>query len=183
MINLFGGLLKMKKIIFCLLIALCFIIPVSANGEIPIINSTTETTIQWNWNNTYAPVGVTQLSIDGYVVWNYDAYANEFILSDLEPNTSHTIIIYSGENVSINTAITKPMIVTKQESFFDTLNMYLIFFLALVCLVFGVGIPLLGFGAVLFGFIGMATSVNNSFIMGILFLIVICAGFIEGFNI
>jgi hypothetical protein len=168
----------MKKIIFLLLALLC--LTTLCIGEITNISyETTDSTIQWTWeaiNNT----SVTQMSVDGYVVWNYDPYATQFILSDLASNTSHEIKLYTiNESYSsiVRTNATPP---TQVDTTFAFINLWILFFVALICIIIGVWVPAIAIIGAIFAILGIVSSFNHSFAMGFIFCMAFIAGLIVG---
>jgi hypothetical protein len=167
--------MKKQILIFLLLLFLSIL----CIGEITILNETTETTIKWNWNNTELPVGVTQLSIDGYIVWNYDPYGDEFILSELTPNTEHRIVIYSGEEENNQTSRTKVATKSEVENLFEFVNIYIFFFVAVIFCIIGMFISPIGILACAFAIMGLLDTIGASFEMGLLFFICLLVGIVE----
>jgi hypothetical protein len=95
------------------------------------------TTIEWQWS----PITVTNISIDGLFVCGFDPAASAFTLSSLDPNSTHTIIVYSAADSGTNTTITKP-----QNQGWDVLTLiYIWWYLILIVLLCLVGMrPRLG---------------------------------------
>jgi hypothetical protein len=151
--------------------------------DIPIISSLVNTSfIKWEWNDS-----ITSISFNGLNVSDFDYNSSIFIKSDLTKNTRYTLKIYNnsghcGRNITYTLDEVIPITpISEEETFFSTTNLYILFFFALLCLIIGFFIiPVIGFGSVLFGIIGLLYSMGNSFIMGLLFVIVIIAGFLIG---
>jgi hypothetical protein len=94
--------------------------PVSA--VIPVTEgSITSSSIQWFW-----PAGsnITSLSVDGYLVNQYDHTSSTFVLSQLNPNETHTILINSLTDSGSDTAKTLP-VTANQEAFYGNLNTWI----------------------------------------------------------
>lgn len=121
------GLTGIFILFVILLTCLLLISPVSAD-DIIITNTTTETTIQWMFTNTTV-LGVDNMTIDGYKLCNFDPYASTFILSDLEPSTSHEIIIYSNSTYASQTTFTKENLIA------FLLKYYLVQFIGLIIVI------------------------------------------------
>jgi len=120
-----------KKILFVLLAVGLFCLPASALITITPI-SVTSTDIQWSWA---AGLNVTSLSVDGYLVYQFDHTSNTFVLSQLNPNETHTILINTPTDTGTNTTKTLP-ITANQEAFYGYLNtwIYLLFIAAFMAI-------------------------------------------------
>jgi len=172
----------MKKIfLLAVIVILCMIPMVSADcGNLTVLPSDTGVNyILWAWNTSY---NITTLSIDS-IPTSFDYNISNFILSGLDENSLHSIKIYSDTDTGCNMTLTESadIITTEQELFFTSINLYILFFFACLCIIIGMAyIPIIGFGAFLFGLLGLMGSMNNSLIMGILFFIAMIAGVIVG---
>lgn len=94
--------------------------------------------IEWGWS----PATVTNISIDGLFVCGFDPAASAFTLSSLDPNSTHTIIVYTAGDSGSNTTTTKPA--DQGNNLLQHLNTwwYLIL-IALLCVI-GMGVRKLG---------------------------------------
>lgn len=82
-----------QELIFILV--LLILIPVA--GAVSISNTTTQSTITWVWTDT--PSGISNLTIDGYEVCGVSPSLTTFLLSSLDPSSTHQInITYLGTN-------------------------------------------------------------------------------------
>jgi hypothetical protein len=144
--------------IFYVSISLIFL-PVHAEN-IVISNTTTETTIQWQWTNT-SIIGVDNITIDGYKLCNFDPLSIKFILSDLKPSTQHEIIIYANSSVATQTTT------TKENTLDFLLHYFVIQFIGLILVIISLSgritvLAWLGFFITGIGFImTMPESVSN----------------------
>jgi hypothetical protein len=86
----------MKKLIFIFIYLCLLVVPISAT--INITSNVTQNSIDWSWNSGLT---LTKLSVDGNTIPTFDNTTNEYISSNLNPNTKHTLNIYtSGDNGS-----------------------------------------------------------------------------------
>ena len=161
-----------KKTIIVLFCLVLLVLPVSALLNISV-NSQTKNSISWDWSNNYS---LTALSIDGYQVPLFDKNSSRFDLTGLNPNEKHSIKIYMGVDNITNTTT------TLDGGLESNLDLYILFILGLVCLYFGFTEPIIGFAALVFGCIGILTSLNNSFTMGLLFVLLILSSIFVSFN-
>jgi len=163
----------MKKIILVLICIALLVLPCSAMLNVTV-ESVSQSGISWNWSKDYT---LTNLSIDGYQVILFDKTANRFDLTGLNAGEKHSIKIYTSGDNGNNTATTLP------NNINNNIDLYILFLLGLVCIIIGViAEPIIGFGAFIFGVIGLTTSLNNSFIMGSLFSLLIIASIFVVFN-
>lgn len=153
---------------------------VNALGNITVnMDVKTGDSIKWSWEYDSTISGA---SLDGEYLPYFDVMSTSYIAKDLSPFSVHTFKIYNTTEFGENTTITDRAIATEQEIFFSTINLYIFLIFGIICLVFGAGIPLIGYIGVVFGIIGWLGSLQNSFIMGLLFVIVIIIGLVEGLS-
>ena len=134
--------------------------------------------IQWSY---YDDDAITSASYDGITIINFDVRSLNYTASDLTPNSYHTFCAYSFDDfkcLMTNTTMAK----TSTDNILDSLSLYFIFLLGAICLVIGFKEPIFAFGGFVFGSIGILTSLNNSFIMGTLFMILIVASIFVAFR-
>jgi hypothetical protein len=141
-------------------------------------NSTTDTSILWEWNAGLIGVNI---SVDGIGVCNFNNKDNSFILSGLNPKEYHEIYVYTASDSGMKTTQTTST-GTNGESLYYSLGLYFVFFLGLICIYIGLSESVVAFGAFVFGCIGIAGSLNNSFTMGTLFMILIVASLFVAFR-
>ena len=122
-----------KKYLF-LLIALIAIVT-AASATVNIVSNVTPTTITWQW---VTGLNVSTLSVDGYNVFQFDHNSPTFILSGLDPNTSHTILIYtqSPSDSGTNTATTKPS-TSSQEKLYGDIDLWIYVIIVILCFLVG----------------------------------------------
>ena len=134
--------------------------------------------IQWSY---YDDDAITTASYDGVTITDFDVKSLNFTASDLTPNSYHTFCAYSFDDfkcLMTNTTITK----TNETLFWDYILLYLIFFIGLICLVVGIYEPIIAFAAFVFGCIGIITTSGLSFVMGVLFFLLIIASIFIAFR-
>jgi hypothetical protein len=168
----------MKNIFILILISLILVSPVLAGNISVNIEDVGQSYIAWNWSELS---NVTSISFDGIIQDNFDILSNSIIFSNLTSYSQHILKVYSDIDSGENTTYTLPetIIQTEQEHFFGVINLYILFVIALICIGIAIFVPIVGVGACIFALIGLMTSVNNSFVMGFLFFIALCAGIIE----
>ena len=121
-----------KKILFVLLaIALLVAMPASAIINVTV-NATGPAFIQWNWNTG---LNVTSVSVDGWLVYQFDHTSSTFVLSGLDASSTNTIIVNSNNDTGTSTATTQVSLYTELVS---TIYTHVWFLLALVCLAYGI---------------------------------------------
>jgi hypothetical protein len=93
-----------KLTILVLVILLtCIAVPVSA--DVVINNTSSQSTITWIWTGT--PAGISNLTIDSMEVCGIDPAMTSFVLTGLDPVSTHEIIIkYIGNDTSQFTTTT-----------------------------------------------------------------------------
>jgi hypothetical protein len=166
-----------KKLLVVLVILLfIFVIPTSALINVTAITKTSSE-IVWTWNTG---LNITSVSVDGSQVALIDKNSSTFILSGLKPLETHIIMVYSLSDVGINTTNTTAGIPTNQENFFGTILPYLLFILgAFFCVIGFYGVPLISLIGSVIGLFGLVNnSTNGSFIIDVLYVILMIAGII-----
>ena len=87
-----------------IVLSLCFI-PLSVSAAINITHTTSQSTIAWTWTGN--DVGISNITVDTMEICGFSPSSTSFFLSDLDPVSTHTIIIkYVGEDYS-DTATTE----------------------------------------------------------------------------
>jgi hypothetical protein len=109
--------IKFLTLLAILYTCISLIAPIVHAENITISNETTETTIKWLWTNTTV-TGVENISIDGYKLCNFDPYATNFILSELEPKTEHSITVYANGTSATQTTETDENLVSFLISYY-----------------------------------------------------------------
>jgi len=134
--------------------------------------------IQWSY---YDDDAITSASYDGVTIINFDAKSLNFTASDLTPNSYHTFCAYSFDDykcVITNTTYTQ----SSGDKILESIWVLITFFLGTICIIVGFKEPIFAFGGFIFGCVGIVTSLNNSFIMGTLFMILIVASIFVAFR-
>ena len=181
---------KMKKYkLFLILIGLCLIgasiFLVSISSAFAIIPQAGSNYIKWNWVDD--DNAISQISIDGGVkIYNnltYNGTLQYFILSDLEPNTIHSIQIKDditdtifSTNITNTTSLSENE--TNQEQFFAFVMIWIVFIFGVVFCAIGLyGVPFASLIGSVMGVIGLVSHITNgSFIMDVLYAVLIIAG-------
>lgn len=126
--------------------------------------------IQWNWSET----PISNISIDGVYVCDLDYNAHQLTLSDLGDNQLHTIIVYKNDTVNGTSSAR-----TTTSGNYDVgafIKTYLFFIVACIFLILAVAYEgYFAFVSFIFGGLGIIQSLNNSFWLGTLYMIVIVA--------
>lgn len=169
-------------IVLLLMATALFFYPVNAAPD-NIFNmsvfSKNDNSITWNYSDDDA---ITKLSYDGISLTNFDAQAVIYTASDLTANSYHTLCAYSVDDFKCSTTNTT-MTKNNSDVIIDYFAIYILFFMGCICIITGViAEPLIGFGGFIFAIIGITTSINNSFIMGSLFCIMLIASIFVVFN-
>jgi hypothetical protein len=171
-----------KKGIFLIyVIFACFIIfsnPVSAIpqcGNLIVTPSNQSSSgIFWHYNISD---NIQTVSIDGILLSNFDNQSGIIPLGSADGRITgeHTVRTTNNIDSGCNTSTILP---TKTQNTNDTINIYLVFILGLICVIIGFFIPPVGLGAMIFGVIGWLLP-NNSALMIILYLVLFIVGLLE----
>ena len=118
------------------------------------------------------------MSIDGYQVILADKLSNNFILSQLNPNETHTIIIYTLTDSGTNTARTLNATPTNQENAIGLILPWILFIFAVIFCGIGLyGVPFASLIGSVIALIGLVNNTTNgSFIIDILYICIVIAG-------
>jgi len=147
-----------------------FVQPVFA--QIPA-DETTETSIIWNLTGIS---NISSIALDGILITDYYPNVSKIIQNNLYPDEGHIITVIQTNGTKIEgKEYTKQ---SEQNIFFLSINNILIVLLTLI--IFGIAIltePMIGFIGVITAFIGLTTTVNYSFELGSIYVILIVAGF------
>ena len=139
----------------------------------------TDNSIKWIFSDN-----VEDIYIDNSKIENFDNKSGFYQLNNLNENSVHSIIIKNETRIAENSAqtLSKQVLPNYKENFYAYIMAYILFLAGLACCIFGLKIPFVGFGGVLFGLAGITTQLHGSFVNGILYLTIICAGFFIGFK-
>lgn len=172
-----------KRIIILLLIfvavigILSIIYPVSAQSI--TIDKISETSIVWNISELVFTVNISTIAFDGILITDYVTGVNRVVQNNLYPDETHIITVIDNSNNQYElSAVTLP---SEQTVFFSFINQYILIMLVLI--VFAIAIftePFISFIGVIIAFIGLTTTLNYSFELGTIFVILIIAGFFLG---
>lgn len=160
-------------LLICLAVFWFFVYPV--NAIIPVYPyMISNSSIGWNYSTI-----VNNISIDGIFIQNYDPNAGFLIVNNLKSNTVHEINVYSFTDHGANITKTLPDVVNQsnQDKFYGILLVWVLFIIALIFLIAGFyGVPFVSLiGGVICLFELISSVTNGSFIMDILYMIVIIA--------
>lgn len=123
-----------------------------------------ESSIEWNFSSIPFPLS---LSIDSILVSDFDTSSHIYTLSGLSSNETHTLRIYDGIQYYSKSGTT---LKTSEIKITDYINIYLFFFIALICLIISAWIRLSAFLALVFSLLGILQSLDNSFYMAVIFV-------------
>ena len=142
----------------------------------------TETSITWNLTEI-GNYTIVSASFDGINITDISPITKILMQSDLTARTGHILtIIDSNGETSTENAITSILSLSENEKFYASINMYIFVILALICAAIGAFIPPIGLGACIFAVLGLSSSVNNSLSMGLLCMILLIIGIVEGIS-
>lgn len=141
-----------------------------------------QTYIKWNWTDD--DNAISQISIDGgvnnYYNLTYNGTSQNFILSNLQPNSTHIIQIkddISDTVFTTNEATTLNIVnnETNQERFFGIILPWVLFIVAVGFLIAGLyGVPFVSLiGGIICLYELVSSAANGSFIMDVLYICVI----------
>jgi len=173
---------QMGRIEIVILLLICFtglfLLTVDTASAITTLNSSLEiyeiTDKSITWNYTYLtsnrPLGAT---LDGIIIegWKTD-YVFNYTAKGLEPNTEHEFCIFGDATSNCLSAIT---LQNAEFKIFDFIYQYFLLLVAVIFLILATKESYMGFIAFIFGCLGIIQSLNNSFIAGTLYMIVIVA--------
>jgi uncharacterized integral membrane protein len=170
-----------KRLWFCLSVILfllsIFLIVISINADCNIIAYPSETSIKWD----YSLCGnVINGSVDSYAIYQFVPQSGVFVLRDLQPNQTHTFMIYvqdtgyfSSESTTLEPKVIPPSGWDLIGEFFYE---YLLVIVVLILLVIGIRIPFCGILAASFACIGLAdTLIKGNFWLDWIFFITLLA--------
>jgi len=100
----------MRNYLFAL-IALIFLVSVASGAEIIITNETGNTWIKWEWQYN-AP---HDIYIDGKLLAK-NTSVEHWILSDINPEEKHSILVVDGENTGYSEVSTLPLIPMRTDT-------------------------------------------------------------------
>jgi hypothetical protein len=176
-------MIKQKYFLILIIIMAFTITGVSAIncGDLPINASNSVFSIQWNYN---VSDGITSMSLDGREIDNFDNQSGFFILNriDGEGTTFHTIRIANEANSGCNTSAFLPEPISQSETFFTTINLWILFIIALVCIVIGIAVPIVAICGAVFSIVGFIGAFNHSFALGFVFVVTLIASLIVGLS-
>jgi PKD repeat protein len=132
--------------------------------------------IKWSWETDSTTSGA---SLDGVYLPVFDVMSNSYIATELSPNSTHIFKIYNTTDSGCNTTKTFEAPKSEQDKFLGFINIYILVIVCLVFAVAGIAIPICGIGCCIFAIMGLLSSANNTFTMGLLFFIFLIVGAVE----
>lgn len=164
----------MKKLLFVLLILLFFISNVSASAFITA-DEVTETSILWNVSNILSTKSIAYITLDGIKVNNY-YNTSRIVQNNLYASEAHIITVNTTDgNRYEEKAYTLD---SEQTNFMRFVNQYIFIILILFVLIIAFFTePYIAFISFIISFIGLTTTINFSFELGTIFVILMCASF------
>lgn len=152
-----------KKLLFFILL-ICLICPLSLGITNLTVTEKGSSYIIWHWNGT-----ATNVSVDGLKVIYADLLSNNFTLSDVNDNETHTFCAYSVNAFQCNSTSTYLPVKTSSEKITDFALLYLWVFLTIGLLIGSVWIRPLALLGFIFSLIGILQSLNGSFYTALIF--------------
>ena len=162
------------KNIFLLIGIILLISPISA--LLITTENITASSITWSWDAS----PIANISINGVYVCDLDPNSHKLTLSDLQEEEYHTIIVY--ENNTSNASTTTQTNKATTSRIIDFTYAYLIFIVAILCILAGLKIPILAWAGCGFAIMGIVTTVFVTFWVGLIFMVVFCAGVLVAFS-
>lgn len=156
-------------LIFCLFLVHSSSAKITPNITLNI-SSISDNSISWQ----YSGVNIIYASIDGLILDNFDVQSYNFTLNNLGGLSSHTFCLYTNITTD-NNCETGVTLEGNDDKFWSYILLYFLFFMGLICIIVGLSEPIIGFGAFIFGCLGIIQSFNLSFLSGFLFVILIIA--------
>lgn len=161
--------------IIIFLITLVFM-PFIVNGFNITTDETTETSIIWNLSALPNETNITLIALDGIMLEGYIPNPKQLVQNNLYAGETHLIIVLDDSgNESTGQATTIIGNQTENEKLAANMNLYFLFTIALICVIAGVFIPYMALGSVVICIIGIINAFNHSFVMGMIFFILLIA--------
>jgi hypothetical protein len=166
----------MKKIFFIILCLFLLIVPSMALNTFTVsVIDKSDNYIEWGWDNA---TNATLIYVDGHPsLIDFDREKGDFILSNLNGMEKHSITIYNDTFVGYNLTTTNP---SNQDKINSTFLMWELFILGAFFRAIGFyGVPLISLIGSVIGLFGLVNnSTNGSFIIDVLYVILMIAGII-----
>lgn len=162
------------------------ITPTATQGIMPNLSTTkfitpianTSTTITWNFDNDG---NITWASLDGYKISNFDTRILTYTAYNLLPESKHTLFIYYKGEYATNSTYTSKADLTTDAKIHNLIWLYLVFFIAIICILIGTKVPFIAFIGCGFTILGILLSLNNTLFGGLMFMCVFAAGIFTAF--
>lgn len=170
-----------KKLLF--IISILFL-ALPSGAFMITVDDVSQTSITWNLSGKGANT-IEEIALDGILLDNYSPNATRIVQSNLKPNEQHIITVTdSSLELSELAVTTLPEETTQSETFFTTINVWILILLALVFLICAIALNMgfLAFIGTVFSIVGLIGSLGNSFTDGLIAVIMIIATLIVGFS-
>lgn len=159
-------------ILFSLISFVCF----TVSGFNITTDETTETSIIWNLSALPNETNITTIALDGIMLEGFIPNAKQIVQNNLYAGETHLIVVLDDTgNESTGEAQTVIPNITENEKLAENMNLYFLFFIALIFLILGIFVPYVGLGAVVITIIGIINAFNHSFLMGMVFFLTLIA--------
>ena len=145
----------------------------------------TQTSIVWNLSQKPEGVTISEIVLDGIIVSEFSINATKIVQSNLDAGETHIItVIDSRPEVSELEAKTLPITKTESETFFTSINLYILILLSLIFVIVAVytRINFISFIGSVIAFIGLIGSVGNNFLTGVIFALMFIVTLFVGFT-
>ncbi len=138
---------------------------------------TSNSSIGWNWSSSS---NVINISLDGVMIQNFDNKSTKFYANNLIPNTQHQIGVYSAIDVGSNVTNTLPLNEDSGEQINDLIYQWIFVIFGLVFCIVGLKVPYVGFGATVFGYMGIELFTFGNMFYLFMYAILFVAGLFVG---
>lgn len=168
--------------LFFLLISLMV---VSVDGFTITTDETTQTSIIWNLSALPEGVNITSVAFDGILLTGYMNNPKQLVQNNLYEGETHIITVIDSEgNESSAQATTITPAKSASEQSFEWFNLWILAIISLVflCAAIFTGINLIAYVSILINFVGILTSINNNFITGCIFVIMLAASALVAYD-
>lgn len=176
----------MKTNILILFALLTFsIFSIAPIGAFPItIDSISQTAITWNLSQK-GELSIMEISLDGVIFENYNPNITRIVQSGLKPDEEHIISVTASDfNISELSVRTEKEPMNEETGLFTLINLYALVLISLLFVLSAIftRVYFLAFIGTLFSITGIIGSLNNNFITGWIFGIMLVVSFWVGFN-
>jgi len=170
-------------VVYALLFFSIATIPIASAFEITT-DEITQTSIVWNLTGRGEET-IMEIALDGVLLDNYAPNATRIVQSGLSPGETHIISVTDTSfMLSELSAATLPEETSQEDTFLGTVNLWLLVLLALVFTFAAIflRIPFVAFIGTVFCVLGLLSSIGNSFLTGLIFVIMTIVTVFVGFS-